>query len=343
MKEINQVKPNGFKVVSTFSGGGGSCLGYRMCGYKVLWANEFIPEAARTYKANHLHSIMDERDIRTIKPEEILEAINMESGDIDLFDGSPPCSAFSAAGSRHKNWGKEKAYSDKKQSNVEDLFFEYARILEGLQPKVFVAENVEGLITGKTKGYFKDIIKRLKECGYKVTAKVINAKWLGVPQNRKRLIFIGVRNDLWKEEYKNYTHPKPFDYLVTLSEAFQGLVFTEQDAKDTDLSSYSIYPYLKQLKINTSQKETRFNLSKGSPNGQSLCINATSQRGTAQASHWDNRMYTIAEVKRIMSVPDDFVLTGAAPKQTERLGRMVPPLVMREIGKNLEVILNGNT
>ena len=343
MKDIKKIKPNGLKVVSTFSGGGGSSVGYRMAGYKVLWANEFVPEAAKTYKANHPDSILDERDIKTIKPEEILKAIGMKSGDIDLLDGSPPCSAFSLAGSREKNWGKEKVYSDTKQTNVEDLFFEYARILDGLQPKVFVAENVEGLVRGTTKGYFKEILEKLKGCGYNVTAKIINAKWLGVPQHRKRLIFVGVRSDLWKPEFKSFTHPKPFTYLVTLKEAFEGLVFTEEDAKNTDISGYSVYPYLKELSLNSSQLYTMFSLSKGSPYGQSLCITATTARGAAQASHWDNRMYTVSETKRIMSVPDDYILTGAIQKQTERLGRMVPPLVMKEIASGLTGILNGHT
>ena len=76
------------------------------------------------------------------------------------------------------------------------LFFEYARILEGLQPRAFVAENVAGLVRGKAKGYFKLILKRLKDCGYNVRAAVLDASWLGVPQSRRRLIFIGFRDDL---------------------------------------------------------------------------------------------------------------------------------------------------
>lgn len=100
MREIEQTPWNGFTVVSTFSGGGGSCLGYRMAGFKVLWANEFVEEAQRTYRANHPGTILDTRDIRTVTPESILEAIGRKPGEIDLFDGSPPCCAFSTAGRR---------------------------------------------------------------------------------------------------------------------------------------------------------------------------------------------------------------------------------------------------
>ena len=156
MREIAALPWNGYKVASTFSGCGGSCLGYRMAGYRVVYANEFIPEAQRTYKENHPNSYLDGSDIRSLTPEMLLERAGVQRGELDLFDGSPPCSAFSSAGKREEGWGKVKAYSDGAQ-RVDDLFYEYARILEGVQPKVFVAENVSGLVKGTAKGYFKRI------------------------------------------------------------------------------------------------------------------------------------------------------------------------------------------
>ena len=130
MKQIEKVKgTNGYNVVSTFSGCGGSCLGYEMAGYNVLYANEFIPEAQRTYRANHKNVCLDTRDIRVIQPEEILEMTKLKKGELDLFDGSPPCSSFSILGKREKGWGKVKTYSDTKQ-RTDDLFFEYIRILK---------------------------------------------------------------------------------------------------------------------------------------------------------------------------------------------------------------------
>jgi hypothetical protein len=111
MKEIEAIKSNGFKVVSTFSGCGGSCLGYRMAGFKVVWANEFVPAAQESYKANAAKDcILDGRDIRKIEASEILAATGLKKGELDLFDGSPPCQAFSTAGKREKGWGKEKRY-----------------------------------------------------------------------------------------------------------------------------------------------------------------------------------------------------------------------------------------
>ena len=161
MVEIEATPLNGFKVASTFSGCGGSCLGYRIAGYKVIYANEFIESARQTYKANHPNSYLDPSDIRKITADDILDKINLKKGELDLFDGSPPCAAFSIGGKREAGWGKEKNYSETTQ-RVDDLFFEYARILNGLQPKVFVAENVYGLVQGTAKGYFKRNINQTK-------------------------------------------------------------------------------------------------------------------------------------------------------------------------------------
>lgn len=174
MAEIEAIPWNGHTVVSTFSGCGGSCLGYRMAGFRVLWANEFVPAAQAVYKLNHPKSILDTRDIRAVQPEDILKAIGCEKGDVDIFDGSPPCDSFSTAGKREAKWGKVKAYHGTEQ-RTDDLFFDYARLVEGVQPRVFVAENVSGLVKGTAKGYFKLILARLKECGYRVKAKVLDA------------------------------------------------------------------------------------------------------------------------------------------------------------------------
>ena len=148
MEDIRRIEWNGYNVISTFSGCGGSSLGYKMAGYKVLWANEFIPAAIDTYKANHLGTIVNTSDIRKLKPEEILDEIGLRVGDLDLFDGSPPCASFSMSGKREKLWGEVKKYSDTEQ-RVDDLFFEYVRLVRGLRPKVFMAENVAGLDMGK--------------------------------------------------------------------------------------------------------------------------------------------------------------------------------------------------
>jgi DNA (cytosine-5)-methyltransferase 1 len=180
MAEIAARPLTGPTAISTFSGCGGSSLGYRMAGYRVLWANEFIPAARQTYLANFPKAIVDPRDIRKIKPAEVLSAIGIKAGALDLMDGSPPCASFSTAGNRSADWGKAKKYSETVQ-RVDDLFFEYARLLKGIRPKVFVAENVSGLVKGVAKGYFLDILKTLKDCGYVVRAKLLDASGWASP------------------------------------------------------------------------------------------------------------------------------------------------------------------
>lgn len=190
-----------------------------MAGYRTLWANEFIPAAQESYKANFPNSILDCRDIRQVKAEDILCALKLEKGQLDVFEGSPPCTSFSMAGKREKNWGKVTKYSDTKQRS-DDLFFDFVRILDGLQPKVFTAENVVGLAIGSALGYFKEIFSALESTGYIIEARILDAQWLGVPQARKRIFFQGVRKDLGK----NPVWPKPFPYRYSVKDALPWIV-----------------------------------------------------------------------------------------------------------------------
>lgn len=215
MDEIRALEPNGIKVISTFSGCGGSSLGYRMAGCTVLGASEFVPAAYETYRLNASpDTVIWTDDIREMNGVEMLRDVGLGVGELDILDGSPPCAAFSTAGKRSAGWGQVKKYSDTAQ-RVDDLFYEFARVLNEMQPRAFVAENVEGLVKGSAKGYFKRIYAALEECGYVVRAAVLDASRLGVPQARKRLIFVGIRKDLGLAP----EHPKPLPYRYTLADA----------------------------------------------------------------------------------------------------------------------------
>ena len=365
MSEISALPWNGYNVVSTFSGAGGSCLGYRMAGFKVLWANEFVPAAQDTYRRNHPGSILDTRDIRTVQPQEILDAVELEKGEIDLLDGSPPCASFSTAGKRETDWGKVKNYSDVKQ-RTDDLFFEYIRILDGLQPKVFVAENVSGLVKGTAKGYFKMILQGMKDCGYTVTAKLLDAQWLGVPQQRQRIIFIGVRNDLGLAP----VHPKPLTYQYSVRDALpwiqqmqtgsygaewrgtgepSGAVLSSDGTRDhrrnviapvekeTDISRYAIGDEWDRIGEDGHSKKY-LQLTRPGRNGVVNTVTAeggnTSLAGVTHPT--EKRKFSIAELRRICAFPDDFILTGSYAQQWERLGRSVPPVMMAAIASEIK-------
>lgn len=351
MEEIEQIPWNGRDVVSTFSGGGGSCLGYRMAGYHVIWASEFVEEAQRTYRANHKDTILDIRDIRDVTADDILKATNKKKGEIDLFDGSPPCCAFSTVGSREKGWGCERNYSDGKKQRIDDLFFEYVRILKGLQPRTFVAENVSGLVKGTAIGYFKNILAEMKNCGYNVEARLLDASMLGVPQKRERLIFVGVRNDLGLAP----VFPTPQKERYTVADAFDGVIndVKEETHLTEEIKKYAVYEIMTRLEKNPSRvilpssigMSSYFNLSRLSMYQPSCTIFQTSGISTANIIHpYLDRRLTIPELKRITSLPDDFILTGTYEQQYERCGRMVPPIMMMNISKTInDMVLNKIT
>ena len=365
MAEIAALPWNGFTAASTFSGCGGSSLGYRMAGFRVLYANEFIPAAQESYRANAApYTFLDTRDIRQVQPQDILEKIGLAPGELDLLDGSPPCASFSTAGKREAGWGKVKKYSDSEQ-RTDDLFFEFARLLRGLQPKTFVAENVSGLVKGTAKGYFLEILRELKACGYNVACKVLDAQWLGVPQSRQRTIFVGVRNDLRVTP----AHPSPLSYRYSVRDALpwivdarQTKVFNESDriftetpsptittlgigAKrndcciveaESDISRYCTGKEWDTLKEGEQSKKyfslVRTDRDKPCP---TICASHGSP-GIASVTHpLEKRKFSIAELKRICGFPDDFILKGTYPQQWERCGRSVPPVMMSHIAATI--------
>jgi DNA (cytosine-5)-methyltransferase 1 len=211
MAAVHAAPFSGLTHVSTFSGGGGTCLGFRLAGFKTLFANDLEQHARRSYRAN-LDSPIDGRDIRYLTAEAILERTGLAVGELDVFEGSPPCTAFSTAGKRDKGWGQTKTHAGLTQANVEDLFYEWLRLLDGLRPRAFVAENVSGMVKGTAKGYFKDVLRKMTALGYRTEAGMLDAQWLGVPQRRARLIFIGIREDL--EATPRFPAPLPYRYSV---------------------------------------------------------------------------------------------------------------------------------
>lgn len=188
------IDKHGLKVFGTFICGGGSTMGYKLAGFNHLGGVEIDPPIADVYKTNHEPKYLYNEDIRkfvqrTDIPEELYN--------LDLLDGSPPCSSFSMAGNREKDWGKEKVFREgQAKQTLDDLFFDYIALAKKLQPKVVLAENVKGLIQGNAKAYVHKIKKGFEDAGYKVQLFLLNAASMGVPQKRERVFFICQRNDL---------------------------------------------------------------------------------------------------------------------------------------------------
>ena len=332
---------SGLSVVSSFSGCGGSCLGFEMAGYRIAWASEFIPAARVVYEANHPGVPLDPRDVRLVLPEEILRRAGLERGEADVMEGSPPCASFSLSGNRDADWGKKKKYSDKAQ-RTDDLFWEFARLVEGVRPRAFVAENVAGLITGKAKGYFKRILSRLRDCGYRVEVRVLDAQWLGVPQRRKRLIFVGTREDTGLHP----VFPRPLRYRYSIADACPWMLDgcplppDHGDPPPPSLRPYAIGDEWDKLGPG-GQSGKYLNLLR--PDVGEPCPTVTQTGGEASAASvthpFEKRKLSLLELRRICGFPDDFVLTGTYQQRWERLGRAVPPPMMRAVAEKLREVL----
>jgi DNA (cytosine-5)-methyltransferase 1 len=182
------------KVFSCFACGGGSTMGYKLAGYDVLGCNEIDPKMMDVYRKNHNPKYAFLEPIQAFKEREDLPE---ELFNLDILDGSPPCSSFSISGNREKDWGKEKKFREGQAEQVLDtLFFDFIDLAKRLQPKVVVAENVKGLLLGEAKRYVRKIYQEFDMAGYYVQHWLLDASKMGVPQRRERVFFIALRKDL---------------------------------------------------------------------------------------------------------------------------------------------------
>lgn len=352
-----------FNVISTFAGGGGSSTGYRLAGGKILCVNEFVEEAQNTYKENYPSTPILPGDIKELTGKDFLDIAGLQPGELDLLDGSPPCSAFSVAGKlshskdgKHSDgWGQTKNYSDGKMvENIEDLFFEFLRVADEIKPKVIIGENVKGLTIGEAKQYFHKIQNTFEDIGYTVCSQVLDSRYFGISQTRTRVFFVGVRNDIADKAglnflTMNHVFPQPSKTVVPLKDALVGLEYDEEEVKYLT-EKFSNTAYWKQTgsnmpvdpdKVLTGMdyhpKGHHFNLKRVSQYQPAPTLTAMgSCDTTAGAFHWaEPRKLTLGELKRIMSLPDDFKLTGKWNQKAERIGRMVPPLMMKALASSV--------
>lgn len=165
------------KVAAFFSGAGGMDLGFEQAGFDVIWANEYDKEIWETYEKNHQHTILDRRSITNIEASEV--------PDCDGIIGGPPCQSWSEAGAL-------RGIEDKRGQ----LFFDFMRILDAKQPKFFLAENVSGMLLPRHAKALENIKDMFKDCGYNLSFQLLNVSNFGIPQDRKRVFFIGYRKDL---------------------------------------------------------------------------------------------------------------------------------------------------
>jgi DNA (cytosine-5)-methyltransferase 1 len=214
LKDANFTKDKG-KVFSCFACGGGSTMGYKLAGFDVIGCNEIDPKMMEAYKANHNPKYAFLEPIQTFK---MREDLPKELYELDILDGSPPCSSFSMAGNREKDWGKDKVFREGQAMQVLDtLFFDFIDLAKKLQPKVVVAENVKGLLLGEAVNYMRQIYREFDLAGYYCQHWLLDASKMGVPQRRERVFFIALRKDLAKPFLKQVSL---FDILPELKLEF---------------------------------------------------------------------------------------------------------------------------
>lgn len=317
--------------MSTFACGGGSSMGYKRAGCEIVAANDIDPEMAWHYKHNlrpPLYYLCPIRDLLTAElPPQLFE--------LDILDGSPPCSTFSMAGSREKAWGKDKHFREGQAKQVlSDLFFDYLDLVERLKPKVAIAENVKGMILGNAKGYTKLVMARLKEIGYRPQLFLLNAADCGVPQRRERVFFCAIRNDIEAPPLKLAPKHRWISAGEATSDA-QSL--TEEEVKDTAPTDEA-KTYWKHTNQGDSFAAAKM-IKTGKANGFGRVRNAerapscTLTSNSGDFYHWSQcRKLTFREWKRLGSFPDDY------HAQTDKIGKYmigmsVPPKMTEQVAR----------
>lgn len=332
LSDLSQQKQNGITVFSTFACGGGSTMGYKLAGCSVIGANDIDPVMAHHYRLNHHPKYYYLCPVKELLSQQLPD----EMYNLDILDGSPPCSSFSMSGNREKDWGKLKHFREGQSKQVlDDLFFDYLSLAEKLSPKVCIAENVKGMILGNAKGYTRLIFKQFKEIGYRVQVFLVNAADCGVPQARERVFFVALRDDIVKPKLKLAPkHP-----WVSCEEATLDLqILTPTEIVETnftckmDLNWWAKTPQGKgydDAVVKAGFKMKFFSHRKLHPKRPSNTLIA----GPTCFKHWIVPRYlTFREWVRLGSFPDDYKVDN--PKIGKYIiGMSVPPRMMEQVAK----------
>ena len=310
LKDANFTKDKG-KVFSCFACGGGSTMGYKLAGFDVIGCNEIDPKMIEAYKNNHnpkypfLEGIQEFKN-RDDLPEELFE--------LDILDGSPPCSSFSMAGNRSKDWGKEKVFREGQASQVLDtLFFDFIELADKLQPKVIVAENVKGILLGDAKEYVREIYKCFDKAGYICQHFLLDASKMGVPQRRERVFFISIRKDLAEP-------------LLDQANLFEQLPFIDMsfDEKPINVGEF----------VEFEQKKETINYSEKRFGDVILDLNRPSPTITSGVRFWENDQMILKKecYNLIGSYPTDYNFNS---DNVYMIGMSVPPLMTARIAERI--------
>ena len=344
------------RVADLFAGVGGLSLGFEQAGYDVVFAVEFDKDIAAAYEKNHPGTKVYSTDISKLDPNELMK----RHGKIDVVVGGPPCQGFSQKGKR---------LSVKDNRNF--LFRQYVRFVKVLRPKFFVIENVPTIVT-TANGYFKkEIIKEFSELGYAVNADVFDVSDYGIPQQRRRAVFIG---EVGKAN--NVHFPRPNGRHVTVNEAISDLPPLES-GEGAEIANYytpATNEYQRIMRkgvcggVRNHQATTHSQIAltrmKMIPKGKGkevlppehrtksiysgtwcrlleddVAATITTRFDTPSSGRFthptQNRCITVREAARLQSFPDTFIFCGTKTSQMKQVGNAVPPLFANAIAREI--------
>lgn len=313
--KINEDLP---RVVSLFSGCGGLDLGFTNAGFNVVWANDINKKLIETYNYNHPNTEFIIKSISDIPSNEI--------PDCDVIIGGPPCQSWSIGGSL-------RGIDDDRGK----LFLEYIRIIKDKKPKVFIAENVKGIISSRHKQTFDSFIKSFKEIGYNVNYMLLNAKNYGVPQDRERVIIVGVREDINKKyEFPEPTHKTKY---VTLREAIGDLVNNIDEYMEGSFSSMYMSRNRRRgwdevgFTVQASGRQAQ--LHPDSP--KMIKVDKDKMEFSGEGTV---RRMSVRESARIQTFPDNFkFITDRLDEKYKMIGNAVPVKLAEAIAYKVKEIL----
>ena len=325
LSDLKNVEKNGKTVFSCFSCGGGSSMGYKLAGYDVVGNCEIDPDMEKIYVQNHhpVHTyLMDIREFNR------LQVFPDELKNLDILDGSPPCSVFSDAGDREKAWGKEKSFREgQKKQRLDDLFLHFIHTAEILRPKVVIAENVKGLVRGNAKGYVNEIIRAFKSAGYDVQIFLLDARTMGVPQRRERVFFLARRSDLGLPKIKLHFDEPQIKFGDVRSE--HGVPFKQRMMADLVARRKKGDTCFADISIRERGKRSMFTDRLASDD----LVAPTNTASGALARFYDGEKYSAHDFIATQTFPEDYDFGDQVVQYI--CGMSVPPVMMAQIAREV--------
>ncbi|WP_287786163.1 DNA (cytosine-5-)-methyltransferase [Megamonas sp.] len=341
--EVKSVIPKKkFTVLETFAGAGGLALGLEKAGFESMGCIELDKNAAQTLRINRPNWNVIEQDIELVADEGIKKYIG--EVDVDVLSGGYPCQSFSYAGQRA-------GFGDTRGT----LFYPYSRILSELKPKIFIAENVKGLVNHDKGKTLDTMLKVFQKEGYTVYWNILNAWNYDVAQKRERIVIIGIRNDLIQKEKYSFAFPKQQSHKPVLEDVLQdvpesvGMEYSEAKRQVMEL----VPPGGSWINLPEDIAKRYMGASWYSGGGKrgmarrlswqepSLTLTTSpSQKQTERCHPDETRPFTTREYARIQSFPDEWIFTGGVGAVYKQIGNAVPVNLATYIGKSIINYLN---